>query len=143
MVEGQNLDIKAEGKKLSEKDLDKLHYLKTGKLIEACVLSVCNLKKGIKPNEVKKLIIFAKKFGLAFQIRDDILDVIGKEKEIGKPVGSDQIKNKSTYASTLGLEKSQNKADNLSKEAVKILSSLPYDTEKLENLCHLIVQRQS
>ena len=104
MVEGQNLDIKAEGKKLSEKDLDKLHYLKTGKLIEACVLSVCNLKKGIKPNEVKKLIIFAKKFGLAFQIRDDILDVIGKEKEIGKPVGSDQIKNKSTYASTLGLE---------------------------------------
>ena len=143
MVEGQNLDIKAEGKKLSEKDLDKLHYLKTGQLIEACVLSVCNLKKGIKPNEVKKLIIFAKKFGLAFQIRDDILDVIGKEKEIGKPVGSDQIKNKSTYASTLGIEKSQNKADNLSKEAVKILSSLPYDTEKLENLCHLIVQRQS
>ena len=107
------------------------------------MLSVCNLKKGIKPNEVKKLIIFAKKFGLAFQIRDDILDVIGKEKEIGKPVGSDQIKNKSTYASTLGIEKSQNKADNLSKEAVKILSSLPYDTEKLENLCHLIVQRQS
>ena len=143
MVEGQNLDIKAEGKKLSEKDLDKLHYLKTGKLIEACVLSVCNLKKGISPNEVKKLIIFAKKFGLAFQIRDDILDVIGKEKEIGKPVGSDQIKNKSTYASTLGLEKSQNKADNLSREAIKILSSLPYDTEKLENLCHLIVQRQS
>ena len=143
MVEGQNLDIKAEGKKLSEKDLDKLHYLKTGKLIEACVLSVCNLKKGISPNELKKLIIFAKKFGLAFQIRDDILDVIGKEKEIGKPVGSDQIKNKSTYASTLGLEKSQNKADNLSREAIKILSSLPYDTEKLENLCHLIVQRQS
>ena len=60
MVEGQNLDIQAEGKKLSEKDLDKLHYLKTGKLIEACVLSVCNLKKGIKPDEVKKLIIFAK-----------------------------------------------------------------------------------
>ena len=47
MVEGQNLDIKAEGKKLSEKDLDKLHYLKTGKLIEACVLSVCNLKKAL------------------------------------------------------------------------------------------------
>ena len=143
MVEGQSRDLTAEGKKINIKDLDEIHYLKTGKLIEACVESICILKDGLLKKDAKAFLNFAKKFGLAFQIRDDILDVIGKEKEIGKPVGSDQIKNKSTYASTLGLEKSQNKADNLSREAIKILSSLPYDTEKLENLCHLIVQRQS
>ncbi len=143
MVEGQNLDIKAENKKLNELQLDKVHYLKTGKLIEACVLSVCLLKKKIKKDEIDKLIRFSKKFGLAFQIRDDILDVIGDEKNIGKPVGSDQNKNKSTYPSVLGLEKSQKKAQRLANTAINILTSLPYDTKKLEDLCKLIVERQS
>ena len=143
MVEGQNLDIKAENKKLNEQQLDKVHYLKTGKLIEACVLAVCLLKKKIKKEEITKLIKFSKKFGLAFQIRDDILDVIGDEKNIGKPVGSDQNKNKSTYPSILGLEKSQKKAQKLADTGIKILKSLPYDTKKLEDLCKLIVERQS
>ena len=143
MVEGQNLDIKAENKKLNEQQLDKVHYLKTGKLIEACVLAVCLLKKKIKEEEITKLIKFSKKFGLAFQIRDDILDVIGDEKNIGKPVGSDQNKNKSTYPSILGLEKSQKKAQKLADTGIKILKSLPYDTKKLEDLCKLIVERQS
>ena len=143
MVEGQNLDIKAENKKLNEQQLDKVHYLKTGKLIEACVLAVCLLKKKIKKDEITKLIKFSKKFGLAFQIRDDILDVIGDEKNIGKPVGSDQNKNKSTYPSILGLEESQKKAQKLADTAIKILTSLPYDTKKLEDLSKLIVERQS
>ena len=143
MVEGQNLDIKAENKKLNEEELDNVHYLKTGKLIEACVLSICLLKKNIKREELNKLIKFSKKFGLAFQIRDDILDVIGNEKNIGKPVGSDQKKNKSTYPSILGLEKSQKKAQMLSDAAINILTSLPYDTEKLKDLCKLIIERQS
>ena len=143
MVEGQNLDIKAENKKLNEQQLDKVHYLKTGKLIEACVLAVCLLKKKIKKDEITKLIKFSKKFGLAFQIRDDILDVIGDEKNIGKPVGSDQNKNKSTYPSILGLEESQKKAQKLANTAIKILMSLPYDTKKLEDLSKLIVERQS
>ena len=89
------------------------------------------------------MIKFSKKFGLAFQIRDDILDVIGDEKNIGKPVGSDQNKNKSTYPSILGLEKSQKKAQKLADTGIKILKSLPYDTKKLEDLCKLIVERQS
>ena len=92
MVEGQNLDIKSVNKNLNEDELDKIHILKTGKLIEACVLSVCILKKKLKQEEVNKLVEFSKKFGLAFQIRDDILDVIGNERKIGKPVGSDKIK---------------------------------------------------
>ena len=143
MVEGQNLDIKSESKNLNEDELDRIHFLKTGKLIEACILSVCLLKKEIREEEVEKLIEFSEKFGLAFQIRDDILDVIGNEQEIGKPVGSDQEKNKSTYASVLGITKSQLKAEKLSKDAIDILISLPYETQRLEDLCKMIIERQA
>ena len=142
MVEGQNLDIKSESKNLNEDELDRIHFLKTGKLIEACILSVCLLKKEIRAEEVEKLVEFSKKFGLAFQIRDDILDVIGNEQEIGKPVGSDQEKNKSTYASVLGITKSQLKAEKLSKDAIDILISLPYETQRLEDLCKIIIERK-
>ena len=142
MVEGQNLDIKSESKNLNEDELDRIHFLKTGKLIEACILSVCLLKKEIREEEVEKLVEFSEKFGLAFQIRDDILDVIGNEQEIGKPVGSDQEKNKSTYASVLGITKSQLKAEKLSKDAIDILISLPYETQRLEDLCKMIIERQ-
>jgi farnesyl diphosphate synthase len=143
MVEGQNLDIKSESKNLNEDELDRIHFLKTGKLIEACILSVCLLKKEIREEEVEKLVKFSEKFGLAFQIRDDILDVIGNEQEIGKPVGSDQEKNKSTYASVLGITKSQLKAEKLSKDAIDILISLPYETQRLEDLCKMIIERQA
>ena len=143
MVEGQNLDIKSESKNLNEVELDRIHFLKTGKLIEACILSVCLLKKEIKEEEVKKLVEFSEKFGLAFQIRDDILDVIGNEQEMGKPVGSDQEKNKSTYASVLGITKSQLKAEKLSKDAIDILISLPYETQRLEDLCKMIIERKA
>ena len=143
MVEGQNLDIKSESKNLNEDELDRIHFLKTGKLIEACILSVCLLKKEIREEEVEKLVEFSEKFGLAFQIRDDILDVIGNEQEIGKPVGSDQEKNKSTYASVLGITKSQLKAEKLSKDAINILISLPYETERLEDLCKMIIKRKA
>ena len=143
MVEGQNLDIKSESKNLSEDELDRIHFLKTGKLIEACILSVCLLKKEIKEEEVSKLVEFSEKFGLAFQIRDDILDVIGNEQEMGKPVGSDKEKNKSTYASVLGITKSQLRAEKLSKDAIDILISLPYETQRLEDLCKMIIERQA
>lgn len=143
MVEGQNLDIKSESKNLNEDELDRIHFLKTGKLIEACILSVCLLKKEIREEEVEKLVEFSEKFGLAFQIRDDILDVIGNEQEIGKPVGSDQEKNKSTYASVLGITKSQLKAEKLSKDAIDILISLPYETQRLEDLCKMIIERRA
>ncbi len=143
MVEGQNLDIKSENKNLNEDELDRIHFLKTGKLIEACILSVCLLKKEIREEEVEKLVEFSEKFGLAFQIRDDILDVIGNEQEIGKPVGSDQEKNKSTYASVLGISKSQLKAEKLSKDAIDILISLPYETQRLEDLCKMIIEREA
>ena len=143
MVEGQNRDILAENKVLSEEELDELHYLKTGKLIEACVLCVCLMKKNIDKDLIEKLKKFSNKFGLAFQIRDDILDEIGDEETIGKPLKSDLKNNKSTYPSILGIEKSQKKAELLIEEALLILNKLPFDTEKLTALCELVVNRKN
>ena len=143
MVEGQNRDILSENRVLTEEELDELHYLKTGKLIEACVLCVCLMKKNIDKDLIEKLKIFSNKFGLAFQIRDDILDEIGDEETIGKPVKSDLKNNKSTYPSILGIEKSQKKAELLIEEALLILDKLPFNTEKINALCELVVNRKN
>ena len=143
MVEGQNRDILSENKKLTEEELDQIHYLKTGKLIEACVLCVCLIKKNIDETLIEKLIEFSNKFGLAFQIRDDILDEIGDQDKIGKPTKSDIKNNKSTYPSIMGIEESQKKAQLLIDKALAILQELPFETSKLEFLCQLIINRNS
>jgi len=143
MVEGQNRDILSENKVLTEKELDEIHYLKTGKLIEACVMCVCLIKKNIDEITIEKLIKFSNKFGLAFQIRDDILDEIGDETKIGKPIKSDIKNNKSTYPSIIGIKKSQKKAELLISEALEILNELPFKTDKLEFLCELVIKRKN
>ena len=141
MVEGQSRDLAAEGKKIKIKDLDEMHYLKTGKLIEACVESICVLKDGLLKKDTKAFLNFARKFGLAFQIKDDILDILGDEKKIGKPLNSDSEKNKATYPSIIGLKASQERAEKLCDEALKILSKLPYNTKNLVKLSKFIILR--
>ena len=141
MVEGQSRDIDAEGKNIKIDALDEIHYLKTGKLIEACVESICILKNDLPKNHLKAFLDFAKKFGLAFQIKDDILDVLGDESTIGKPINSDSKHNKATYPSIIGLESSQLRAEKLCLEALKILNKLPYNTDNLIKLSKFIILR--
>ena len=141
MVEGQSRDIDAEGKNIKIDALDEIHYLKTGKLIEACVESICILKKDLPKKHLKAFLDFAKKFGLSFQIKDDILDVLGDESTIGKPVNSDSKHNKATYPSIIGLEASQLRAEKLCSEALKILNKLPYNTDNLIKLSKFIILR--
>ena len=141
MVEGQSRDIDAEGKNIKIDFLDEIHYLKTGKLIEACVESICILKNDLPKEHLKAFLNFAKKFGLAFQIKDDILDVLGEEKTIGKPINSDSKLNKATYPSIIGLEASQLRAEKLCSEALKILNKLPYNTSNLGKLSKFIILR--
>ncbi len=141
MVEGQSRDLVSEGKKIEIEELDEIHYLKTGKLIEACVESICILKDGLSKKDMKAFLIFAKKFGLAFQIKDDILDVLGDEKKIGKPINSDVKKNKATYPAIIGIKESQKRAEELCSDALKILSSLPYNNENLIKLSKFIIFR--
>ena len=141
MVEGQSRDLDAEGKKIKIKDLDEIHHLKTGRLIEACVESICVLKDGLLKKDVKAFLNFARKFGLAFQIKDDILDILGDEKKIGKPLNSDSEKNKATYPAIIGLKASQERAEKLCIDALKILSKLPYNTKNLIKLSKFIILR--
>ena len=141
MVEGQSRDIDAEGKNIKIDVLDEIHYLKTGKLIEACVESICFLKNDLPKKHLRAFLDFAKKFGLAFQIKDDILDVLGDEKKIGKPINSDSKHNKATYPSIIGIEASQLRAEKLCSEALKILNKLPYNTDNLIKLSKFIILR--
>ena len=141
MVEGQSRDLEAEGKIISLEELDEIHHLKTGKLIEACVESICILKEDLPDEHLKDFLNFAKKFGLAFQIKDDILDVIGDEKVMGKPKHSDLSLKKASYPAIIGLETSQERAESLCSEALEILVKLPYKTERLIKLSKFIILR--
>ena len=142
MVEGQSRDLDAEGKKIKLEELDEIHNLKTGKLIQACVESICILKKDLPSQHLRAFKNFAKKFGLAFQIKDDILDVIGDEKVIGKPIKSDLKLKKASYPSIIGLEASQERAEKLCAEALTILTKLPYKTNNLIKLSKFIIFRK-
>ncbi len=119
MIGGQVMDIEGEHRKLSPEELLKLHSLKTGALINAsCVLGA--LAAGISPGDaaMEKVILYAEKIGLAFQIVDDILDQTGNEQSLGKKTGGDLEHEKNTFLSFYSVEEAQFYADRLTAEAV-------------------------
>lgn len=103
MVAGQILDIEGEKKQLTLAELEKIHLLKTGKLISFAVIAGAYLANA-NEQQLHALEEFAHYLGLIFQVQDDILDVIGDPEKLGKPVGSDSTNEKSTYPSLLGLD---------------------------------------
>ncbi|MCR4739870.1 MAG: polyprenyl synthetase family protein [Lachnospiraceae bacterium] len=143
MVGGQVFDVEAEKKgiELNGEDIDFIFRLKTAALIEAPLMMGAILS-GAPGEDVKTLEMTGRKVGLAFQIRDDILDVTGDEKELGKPVFSDKKNNKRTYVDIYGLEKSEKDCEALSREAVKLLGSLGRDTGFLEELVLSLIDRR-
>ncbi len=105
MIGGQIVDIASEGKDISIDTLKYIHSLKTGAIIRsACVIGA--IISGANENEINAIDEYAINLGIAFQIRDDILDVTGTAEELGKPIGSDVDLNKNTYVSLCGIEKS-------------------------------------
>jgi farnesyl diphosphate synthase len=143
MCAGQYLDIGAENKIISLAQLETIHNAKTGALILAAVQMSALTKENIAPSEFKLLTHFAIAIGLAFQVQDDILDIISDTETLGKPQGSDLVLNKSTYPSLLGLEGAQQKAHTLYEEALHALSQLPYNTDLLELFAHYIIKRDN
>ncbi|WP_066060681.1 polyprenyl synthetase family protein [Neobacillus soli] len=103
MVGGQVADMEGEGKSLTLEELEYIHIHKTGKLLGFSVLAGAILAEASQ-NQLNNLSIFARHLGLAFQIQDDILDLVGNQQVIGKPVGSDSANLKSTYPQLLSLE---------------------------------------
>lgn len=143
MCGGQALDLAATNKSISLEDLQHLHSLKTGALLEASVLMAAECSTTVSNEEKQQLKTFAQLVGLAYQVRDDIIDITSSEEELGKPSGSDIAANKSTYPALLGLEGAQQKADNLYQQALQALSTLPYNTHSLAEFATFIVKRTS
>jgi len=143
MAGGQSLDLESENKQLDKKSMDEIHLLKTGALIAASVEMVGLFCPSSNETITQALKQYGYDFGMAFQIIDDVLDVIGDEATIGKPVGSDESNNKSTYPSIMGLESSKDAAINHSKSAVGQLINLPNDSSYLKYLAEYLISRKS
>lgn len=121
MIYGQELDLKFEDIKANKEQLNEIHKNKTG-----CLISLCgqlgSLDVDLKENQKAAIRLFFDNVGLVFQIIDDVLDVEGNEKELGKPTGSDGANNKSTFVSLYGLEKSKDIACKLTMQANNALT---------------------
>ncbi len=143
MCIGQALDIEAEGKMVGIDQLAEIHRNKTGALIK-CAVQLGALAAGEKGREVlPKLEQFASAIGLAFQVQDDILDITSDTETLGKPQGSDQQLNKSTYPALLGLEGARQKAQSLFEEALCALDAIPYNTQLLEDFARYVIERKN
>jgi len=143
MCGGQALDLSATDKTISLAELEHLHTLKTGALLKAAVLMAAECAPCVTEEVKQQLTVFADSVGLAYQVRDDIIDIISTEEELGKPSGSDLAANKSTYPSLLGLEGAQQKADDLYQLALQALTSLSYNTQNLSEFATFIIKRKS
>jgi len=143
MCGGQALDLAATNQKITLTALEKLHALKTGALLEASVLMAAECANNVSSEDKQHLAHYAQLIGLAYQVRDDIIDITSSEEELGKPSGSDINANKSTYPSLLGLAKAQEKADDLYQQALHALSHLTYNTQNLSQFATFIIKRTS
>jgi geranylgeranyl diphosphate synthase type II len=141
MIEGQMRDIAAKNATFSLEDLEKLHALKTGALIEVSVFSGAFLGGG-QPEQIAQLERYARCIGLAFQVQDDILNVEGDPAVLGKGVGTDEIHDKSTYASIMGLERSKRFARKLIADAVNTLTAFDHRADPLRAIAGYVIARQ-
>lgn len=140
MVGGQAADMEGEKKQLSLTELEFIHEHKTGKLLSASILSGAILA-GAEEAQRQHLLQFSRHLGLAFQIRDDILDIEGTEEMIGKPVGSDTGNQKSTYPSLLTLDGAKKKLKEHLESAHRELDKTNLDTCLLKEITNLIAAR--
>lgn len=143
MAGGQAIDLSSVGRTLDIAELEDMHIHKTGALIRACVLLSAHSKPGIDPSLLQRLDHYGKCIGLAFQIRDDILDEEGDTEVIGKTQGADRALNKPTYPSLLGMDAAKERALALHHEALETLSPLDERADTLRQLSRHIVERIS
>lgn len=140
MVGGQALDMAAEGRAVTARDVEHLQALKTGALLCAAAEMGCIAADGGEA-ERKAVSRYARKLGLAFQIRDDMLDVTGNEKTMGKPIGSDADNEKTTFVTLKGLEECKKLIDTLTEEAAASLSMFE-DAQFLGTLARALAGRE-
>ncbi|OUP19098.1 farnesyl-diphosphate synthase [Lachnoclostridium sp. An196] len=140
MIGGQVVDVQSSGHAISKERLDFIYKLKTSALLEAAMMTGAVLT-GAAEEEVRTIEQVASDVGVAFQVRDDILDVTGTLESIGKPVHSDDKNEKTTYVTLKGLEQASADVEELSDRALRNLASLPYKNEFLTELIQSLVYR--
>lgn len=140
MVGGQSADLQAEGQTLSLDELEDIHLHKTGKLLSFAVEAGAILA-GAPPKHILQLRGFSRNLGLAFQIRDDILDVEGNLDQMGKTPGSDTSRQKSTYPQLLTIDGAKQKCTDHVEQAKKSLQGIGLDGRLLEQIADYIVMR--
>ncbi len=140
MVEGQMRDMESEGKLLNRQQLDDIHRHKTGAMIQASVEAGAILGEGGN-EEIECLKTYAGHIGLAFQVADDILNVSGDPKRLGKSVGTDKHRMKNTYPSVMGLEESKRLAETMVERGMEALESFDEKAAPLRTLARYIIER--
>jgi farnesyl diphosphate synthase len=142
MVGGQALDMAAEGRRIDERGLERIHRGKTGALIRASIMMPSELGN-MSGDERENLDVFARDIGLVFQIRDDLLEVEQDTATLGKSAGSDSDNDKSTYPSTLGVEGARRRATETQRRAVDALRTLGGRSDALLWLSEFILNRSN
>ena len=141
MIAGEYIDAEYEGKQVLEENLEYMDENKTGALLKLSVRMGALLAKCTE-EDIERLTSYAKKIGLAFQIKDDILSEEGDEKILGKPVGNDKKLNKCTYVSKYGLEGAKDKLNKLIEEAINDIKVYGEKAEFLMELAIYIKDRE-
>lgn len=142
MIEGQMRDMDAEGGRLLDQDaLAAMHTLKTGALIKASVATGAVLGGG-DTDDIRRLKVYARNIGLAFQVTDDILNVEGDPDIMGKEVGTDQIRKKCTYPAILGMKKSKQLARQLVNNALQVLDYFDNKSDPLRAIANYVITRK-
>jgi len=141
MLGGQVADVEAEGETIDQDKLDFIYDRKTGALIESSML-IGAVLAGADDSQKDMIARAAVDVGLAFQIQDDILDVAGDQAVIGKPVGSDEKNQKTTYVTLRGLEAASEDVERLSKRAIDVLRQLPVQNDFLIELLKYLIRRE-
>ena len=135
------IDLAAEGQTLTAEELEHMYSLKTGALIHAAIVSPCLFREDDDDSVTATLDAFGRAVGIAFQIKDDILDVEGETHVIGKPSGSDEKLGKATYPGQFGIEASRARCDELLQSALADLEPFGQSAAPLEWLARYIVER--
>lgn len=140
MIGGQVVDLESEGKAISAELLKYMHKCKTGALIKAAVVIPAEIA-GVETEVKEQLVLFAENLGLAFQIKDDLLDVEGNLEAMGKAAGSDAARNKSTYVTLYGVEKSKAMLADTTENAVRALDGFGVRGLFLKELAYHLLKR--
>lgn len=141
MVGGQTVDILSENTKIPIDQLYYMHSKKTGALIKASIVAGAILGNSTE-SDIKELDYYGQKLGLAFQIKDDILDIVGDTEVLGKTAKSDLDNNKTTFITTYGLNKCMEMCNSLTSECIEVLDKVEGDTSKLKEITLFLLNRE-